>query len=169
MKELTAQEQDIVHRYKEQQFGAFLQWVWLFYPEFAEKGERPSNENLGKILERLREVIWGFNFCYFHRLPRETVNPLLVEQEAWRKLSPLIKQHADKLGALLPRLVSGEGNLEGDLLAEIKHGWELFQKWNVISNSFRTKHDSNWNLVEEREEAVRNLVFEEESIPGKNP
>lgn len=36
--------------------------------------------------------------------------------------------------------------------------WDLLQKWNVISDSYRSKYHSRWDLVRDNEEKVRSLI-----------
>ena len=159
---LSKLEQEVVDNHKEWSFGAYLQWAWLEYlplQEEIQRGEYPEQDRLKFLVKRMDDKKFGFDICYLHSLPYDGVNPLRVEQEAWKLLSPNVKQHLDKFGTYIKGYSTQNVDSE-QLLAHVNCGWDLLQQWNTISNSHKAKYEKDWSKIPEREEATRKLIQE---------
>jgi hypothetical protein len=159
---LSKLELEVVNKHKEWGFGAYLQWVWMEYPPLQreiQRGEYPEQDRLKHLVDRMGQQKTGFDFCYLHSLPHEEVNPLKVEQEAWKLLSPKVKQHLDKFGTYIEGY-SPQNVEQGQLLTHVDCGWNLLQHWNTISKSYKAKYEQVGDKVAEREEATRQLIQE---------
>lgn len=100
----------------------------------------------------------AFNYYYCIKLPDEPVNPVKVEQEAWKLLMPRIEQHLKRFKNYIENYYNPEEVDRDQLLAHILNGWELLQDWNLISKSYKAKLERNWDFVEERENTTRQLI-----------
>lgn len=96
------------------------------------------------------------------------VNPLQVEQEAWKLLSPRVAGYLERFGHVIGSCSPDEitEELREQFLGLVKEGWDLLQKWNTISKAYNSKYemaiygvtDELCGDVDEREEAVRSLI-----------
>lgn len=157
---LAEREQDIVNKSKEWGFGAYLQWAWFEYPSLQNEigeGKLPAQERLSVVNKRMDCERKGFDVCYLLALPHEAVNPLQVETEAWRLLSPHVKGHINEFGIYISDYSPQTAEQE-PLLAHVNKGWNLLQQWNVVSQSYKAKYEQSWNKVAERENALRELI-----------
>lgn len=164
---LSELELKVVREHKIWGFGAYLQTAWFLYPELPEKvsrGEYPKQEELKHANERMNQQRANFNFCYLVSLPHAEANPLLLEQDAWRLLSPKVKQHVDKFAIYIGGYSPEQANRE-QLLAHTSRAWDLLQSWNTISKSYKAKLEQNWEMLTSREEAVKVLIRELSSPP----
>ena len=171
---LSESEQEIVRNHKEWGFGAYLQWAWIEYPDLQEeigKGKYPEKERLRYANKRMNDRKLGFDFCYSHSLSRAETNPLKVETEAWELLSPVVGQYISEFWNYIEGY-SPEAAEPWHLLAHVNYGWDLLQKWNTISNSYKAKYGTclgpaekeEWDNVLEREQNARELILELHSI-----
>lgn len=168
MRQLTDAEINVVRECKDWGgFSAYLQTMWLMYPVLTRriiKGNFPEKEELAKIIDKMRGHKRSFDYCYFGKLPDASINPLSVEQEAWRLLSPLIEGFTNDfenyLVGYLPQKVQAR-----KLLAYVEKWWDLLNKWNIISRSYRCKLEKMWDELEEREEETKRLIQELTSSP----
>lgn len=159
---LSELELEVVNKHKEWGFGAYLQWAWMEYPSLQreiQRGEYAEKDRLKYLVERMGDKKIRFDFCYLHSLPQEEVNPLQVEQEAWKLLSPKVKQHLDEFGNYIEGYSPQNVN-QGQLLTHVDCGWNLLQQWNIISKSYKAKYGQAWDKVAEREKATRQLIQE---------
>ena len=159
---LTEREQEIVDEMDASRFGAYLQWAWIEYPSLQEEiNERkyPEQKRLKVVSTRMNSHRIEFDTCYLFALPEKEVNPLQIEQEAWRLLSPYIRQHVDEFGVYIISY-SPQTAEQQQLLTYVNTGWNLLQQWKIISQSFKTKEQQSWAVVGEREAAVRDLIQE---------
>jgi len=157
---LREREQEIVNKSKEWGFGAYLQWAWIEYPSLQSEigdGHYPTQGRLRHANKRMDSQRKGFDVCYLLALPHEEVNPLQVEQEAWRLLSPHIKEYVNEFGIYIDGYSPKTADQAG-LLTHVNTGWDLLYQWHLISQSYRAKYDQNWDVVRERENALKNLI-----------
>jgi len=141
---LSDLELEIVKNHKEWEFGAYLQWAWMEYPNLRMEiagNEYPEQERLRHLNKRMNGKRLDFDCCYFLSLPLAEANPLQVEQEAWKLLSPKVKQHVNEFGDYI-EAYSPKAAKQEQLLAHVDVGWDLLQKWNVIGQSFGAKYDT---------------------------
>ncbi len=165
---LSELEQEVVDSHKEGYFGAYIQGSWFEYSELQEQivsGEYPESSRLQEANKKMSGWKKGFDITYLHSLPRAEINPLQVEQEAWKLLSPNIKQYLNEFGTYLEGYSPQNADRE-QLLVHVNWGWNLLQQWNTISNSYKAKYDKNWSSIPEREEATRQLIQE---LSSKKP
>lgn len=151
-------ERQIVIKYKECGFGAYLQGAWSTYPVLQKEigeGRYPTKELLIEVWEKMDHKKIGFDCRYLF----EEVGPLRVEQETWRLLSPLVQKHLDKFGAYIADYQPSSAEKEV-LLGHINEGWGLLQLWNLVSESYKAKLSRKWQNVPEREEALKVLIQE---------
>ena len=159
---LSEREQSIVNQNKEWGFGAYLQWAWFEYPSLQEEiaaGQYPSRERLNNGNKRMDRERKGFDVCYLLELPHEEINPLKVETDAWGLLSPRVRRHVDEFGGYIANY-SPRTAEQQPLLTQVGVSWDLLQKWNVVSQSYKAKYEQNWDRVAEREDAVRKLIHQ---------
>jgi len=163
MKGLTREELQVVLKHHCDGFAACLQAYIADYPvtmDEIQRGRYPSREELAEMNNRIRAQQEGFDWHYFQSLPCYAVNPLRVEQEAWRVLSPHIKDYVDMVDRFLAGYSPGsiDQQTTGQLLSLINNGWLLIQDWNVISNSFKAKKDRRWCTVPDSETDVHEMM-----------
>ncbi len=159
---LTEREQEIINKSKEWGFAAYLQWAWLEYPSLQEeisKKRFPARKRLKYLNAWMNSERIEFDICYLVALPQKEINPLQIEQEAWRLLSPFAELHVNEFGIYIAGY-SRKTAEQQPLLTHVNLGWGLLQQWNLISFSFRAKYKKYWDLVEEKEAAVRDLIQE---------
>jgi hypothetical protein len=159
---LNRLEQKVVSDHKARQFGAYLQWALPEYPDLQEQignARFPEPSRLTVVRNKMGLYRIEFDYYYLISLPRAKVNPLQLEQKAWRLLSPRVKQHLGEFGNYIAKYSQQNPERER-LLTHINCGWELLQKWNVISKSYKAKHGKVWTVVSEREEATKQLIQE---------
>lgn len=157
---LAEREQDIVNRSKEWGFGAYLQWAWFEYPSLQGEiggGHYPTQGRLRDANKRMDSQRKGFDVCYLLALPHEEINPLQIEQEAWRLLSPRVKGYVNEFGIYIDGYSPRSAD-QGVLLTQVNTGWNLLQQWHLISQSYKAKYEQNWDTVGEREGALRALI-----------
>lgn len=80
-----------------------------------------------------------FDHCYLSSLPKERVNPLKTEQEAWVLLSPIIEQYLSDFD-ISSIVVLAQALKQRQLLGWVAKGMDLLGKWNIISDSYRAKY-----------------------------
>ena len=157
---LTEREQAIVNKSKEWGFDAYLQWAWCEYPSLQgeiTESKYPTQTRLRSVNKRMDSERKGFDVCYLLALPEEEVNPLQIEQDAWRLLSPNVRGYVNEFGIYIDGYSPKTAQQEL-LLAHVNTGWNLLQQWNVISQSYKAKYEQVWDKVTEREDAVRKLI-----------
>lgn len=175
---LSDRELDVARRHKEPGFGAYLAWAWLEYPYLQadiKAGKPVKPGRLSYANKRMAGKKFDFDFCYLESLPQEEVNPLQVEQDAWRLLSPLVASYIESFDQYIqgyhPEIAD-----TNQLLAYVTTGFELLKKWNIISKLFGEKcyiasykelpsfaniPDENWfRGIPEKEKAVIDLIQE---------
>jgi hypothetical protein len=162
---LTTLEHKVVDDLKILHFGAHLQYQYICYSSLIErligvrtKEKLDSKEELLEMIDILKDMMQEFDYCYFYMLPRQKVNPLIIEQESWKLLSPKIKQYLNNFKDYVQKY-SFENIDKEKLLFHINTGWKLIQQWNLISDSYKVKHQKSWNFISEREEALKELYF----------
>jgi hypothetical protein len=167
---LSKSELEVVPRLKVHGFGIYLQSAWFEYHPLRRdvaRGILPARARLGELTSKMGEMKNEFDQQYFIHLPKEIANPLKIEQEAWRLLSPRIRQHLQDFSAYVGGYSAENASCE-QLLPHIDLGWSLLQKWDVISKSYSPKYEiaiypkTGWseNDIQQREEAVRVLIRE---------
>jgi hypothetical protein len=171
---LSELEQKVVDEHKEGGFGAFLSVMWNIYPppehyglrRDISQGKFPEQNRLTYANDYMTKWRQNFDICYLFSLPAAPVNPLQVEQEAWRLLSPRVKQHTDEFGEYILSY-SPQTSEKEPLITHISNGWDILQKWNVISESYKAKYESykakygmSRSTIEETETAAKALIEE---------
>jgi hypothetical protein len=139
--------------------GAFFELAYLCFPnELANSGsgETPHIANLRRLMRRMRMHATQFDTIYFYELPRAPVNPLRVEQEAWALLSPQLHRYQSELSVLLDNY--DRYGVIADLPGCLQRGWELVQKWSLISDSYKAKESKKYDQIPAREAAVRDMM-----------
>jgi len=157
---LTEREQSVVKKSKRRGFGAYLQWAWLEYPELQDDIRRkvfPPRKRLRTANAAMDSQRISFDICYLSSLPAEEINPLQVEQEAWKLLSPQIKQYIGQFGIYIATYSPQTAEQE-QLLGHVDTGWDFIQQWYVVSQSYKAKCEQNWKKVGKRETAVKGLI-----------
>jgi len=157
---LSEQELKIVRNCKQWGFGAYLAWAWAVYPKLSRdinKEKYPDKKELVQINERMDQKRIAFDETYLHLLPRESVNPLQVEQEAWKLLSSLVKSQVDSFGKYIESYQPSTV-ISDQLLTQINNGWSLLQDWHIISRSYGAKLEEVWDEVKADEQKVRDLI-----------
>jgi hypothetical protein len=158
--QLNEQELEVVRKCKEWGFGAYLQGAWFQYPGLVrkiEEGNYPSQNELIKLNQKMEQRRLSFDDIYLDLLPREELNPLEIEQQAWKLLSPFIRQHTDIFSKFLETYYSN-GTQREQILTPINNWWNLLQDWNILSNSYKAKLEKMWDEVESREQQIRDLT-----------
>jgi hypothetical protein len=158
---LSQKEQDVVDNYFMPGFGAYLQWAFSEYPDLRETivtGKYPDQPRLRECHKEMNRKRVHFDLYYSaDHLPSVDANPLRLEQDAWKLLSPKVKQHLVEFDGFIedysPQNADGE-----QLLAHVDCGWDLLQDWNVISQSYKAKRERVWDKVAEREDKIMELI-----------
>lgn len=162
---LTEKELKVVDDNYIMGFGNFIQQrysaidcIHIHIPKNIYPERERFEEKISEFCTRRGE----FDNCYLISLPLAEVNPLQLEGEAWKLLSPLVGQHLDEFGNYVETYTPE--NLERkqlqQLLAHTDRELDLLQKWKIISQSFSAKWQRCWKYVPEREEATRMLIQE---------
>jgi hypothetical protein len=99
----------------------------------------------------------GFDTTYLRDFSQEETDVLQVEQEAWTLLSPQINEYIKGFGAYIETYSPKTADLIS-LFSQVNTGWNLLQQWNIISESYRAKYKKDWDLVEEKEAALKVLI-----------
>jgi len=160
IKILTPQELEVVRECKELGFGSYLSSAFLEYPRMIRQLQAekyPSKRVLDNMNDRMDDKRFAFDLHYLIGLARMSVNPLQVEQEAWRLLSPLVKAQVVSFGEYV-KSYSPTTATQEPLLTHVNNGWTLIQYWNTISNCYKTKLDEVFEEILGREEEVRGLI-----------
>jgi len=167
---LNQLECEVVKNHKVHGFAAYLQGAWFEFPKLESnisKRNYPIKKDITEILDRMEGRQISFDVEYAG-LSREAINPLKIEQEAWKLLSPKVSTYLEKfrqfLNSYSPEKVNDRSR--GELLALTQEGWNLLQKWNIISKSYSPKYEiaiygqTGWTErdIQEREETVNVLV-----------
>lgn len=160
---LNELQQGVVNKCYEIKFGGFLFGALMEYSSLQKeikKRQYPGQSRLISVNEGMNLGRKGFDVRYFLILPHEEVNPLQVEQEAWKLLSPHVKEYVRDFGIY----VEGYSPLaqvdQQQLLTYIDKGLNLLQQWNIISRSYKAKYFRLWEEVGGREDVVRKLIQE---------
>lgn len=159
---LTEQEQQVVNKSKIYFFSAFLQGAYITTPlmlEKIDKKEYPSQEKLDQLNQKTDNYRFNFDFEYLVALPDKEINPLQLEQEAWKLLSPLVKEHVDVFGEFIKYYLPQE-EYGDELVKHLDNWFDLIQKWNIIAESYGAKYGHDWKNVENSEESVKKLIQE---------
>lgn len=159
----TELERQVIEAHKIHNFGAYLQHSYFVYPAMQEEvveGVLPQRLRLEEMHVDMNQNRIEFNETYLYSLPLQPANPLVVEQQAWRLLSPRVRNHTDEFGDYIKGYSPETAQYE-QLLGQLNTGWGLILKWNVISQSFKGKqYGGVENVLAEREQAVRDLIEE---------
>ncbi len=154
---LSELELEVVDSCKIWYCAGFLSWAYIEYStsiEGLKKGEYPDLSRLLHMHSRMSLWVYDFDSAYSDLL-LAPVNPLELEQRAWNLLSHRLHTHVDEFGSYMDSPQSCD-----KLLEHLTTGWELLQKWNLISESYKAKHEQIWKRVPETEEALKDLIEE---------
>jgi len=175
---LNKLELEIVKVCKVHGFAAYLQRAWADFPTLERDAASriyPETQHIQKVLGRMERGITEFDFAYFVQLPQEATNPLQGEQEAWKLLSPILKDYLTRFKQFVSSYSSDKVSDESrqQLLGLVQEGWQLLQKWDTISKAYNPKYEfaiynrTGWTEkgLQEREEAVKVLICELSSPP----
>lgn len=79
--------------------------------------------------------------AYLKYLPQAPVNPLKREQKQWEQLSPSIDDFLANFKGFIEQYSPASVNetIRKQLLSFIDEWWNLLQKWNDISDSYKPK------------------------------
>lgn len=160
MRQLTDEEHLVIKKLFDDRCGAFLQYAWIVCPKFVKRvssGVRPLKTDLVDFVEMAEPHFRSFWFYYLFELPRASVNPVPLEQKAWQLLMPKVRKVLNEFEEILNAYESCDKDI---LLRSLKGLWDLIQKWNIISRSFKCKLEKMWDELEEREKEVEKLIEE---------
>lgn len=142
-------------------FANHLNDAWWIYEEceiLLQHGSFPSKNTLTYLCENTDHDVKDFDTIYFSFLPIQPVNPLPVETEAWKLLSPQIRQFVTAFGTYL-NTYAQESAVSEQLQAHLIIGKDLLEKWNIISDSWKAKYEGEWDTkVPREEESVKELI-----------
>jgi len=169
---LTPLELRVVEEHKIWGFASYLQRAFIDFSrleKFDLHGEFLPREEISVILYKMRARRTKFDAEYSGP-ELEGVNPLQVEQAAWRLLSPRVLDYAKRLDQFTisysPLKVTEE--VKAKFLGLVQEGQDLLQQWSRISDSYGPKYDmalygvsdSLAQMAREKEEDVKKLIGE---------
>ncbi|MFA6305918.1 MAG: hypothetical protein WC651_04325 [Candidatus Gracilibacteria bacterium] len=152
------------------QGGASLQCAYFDYEHYTEGlsfGMAPPSSALRSTHSRMRENCMHFDSKYCEQLGAKPLTVLAPEQETWTCLSPLVHDFLGRFKIFIDGYDSeqNEESKKTTLKTLLNEYWDLIQKWNVISQSYKAKEFfKSDEQVAEREQAIRALI---ESIKAK--
>ncbi|MBW2970545.1 hypothetical protein KY320_00120 [Candidatus Woesearchaeota archaeon] len=80
------------------------------------------------------------------------VNPLKIEQQGWKLLSPAIGEYLDQIEVYLESYPPNEFSeaTKNDFLGYINRGRKLLDKWQIICNSYKAKYqrEGEQNIIQ---------------------
>jgi hypothetical protein len=156
--------QYIVDKCNQLGFADILRWAQNEYSYFAhelDSGGYLPTKRLMFVNSKINERRVDFDSCYFEFLPLEKTNPLKFETQAWELLSPQIEKYVSNFDDYLRKHHENNNNhVHTGLIPYVKNGEDLLKKWKVISESYKTKYREEWNLVEEKENEIKELIRE---------
>ncbi|MEK6910746.1 MAG: hypothetical protein AABW82_03155 [Nanoarchaeota archaeon] len=156
---LTELESEVVASCKDHGFAAYLQCAWFEYPRMKGKIARPEFPKKPELTKWTRDMGMHktlFDIYYLHKL-KTGLNPLKVEQQCWELLSPRVENHLTVFNGYLDSYNAKNAKAD-ELLPHLDLSWDLLQKWNVISNSYKAKYCMVWSGVKKEEKKVRSLI-----------
>jgi hypothetical protein len=167
---LTPLELRVVKEHKVWGFVAYLQGAFLDFPwleKQVSEEKYPSKEKVSEVLHRMNFRRIEFNVVYSD--PKlDELNPLEIEQEAWKLLSPKVKGYVQRFRKFADSYspVSVNAETKQQFLSLVNEGRDLVLKWNIISRSYAPKYEIALygvteplsKLSDERMEDVRSLI-----------
>lgn len=133
--------------------------------KIIEEGSFPKKERITSLAERISDKMAEFDYKYLTSLPLQPVNPLRLEQNAWRLLTFQIKEYLEGF-MTYSRTYSPDNANKETLVGYLNKADALLKQWDVIGHSFSAKYDKLWDKIDEKEDAVRKLIVELDPIRG---
>ncbi len=139
--ELMVVDSCVVHN-----FNARITEIMMAIESYTEKiikGNWPDRSDVQGFITKLDFFHFNFDSIYFERLNIREINPLKKEQEAWKGLSPIIKQYLRNMEEYIKNYHPKEmnGSDVKILLINLNKGLDLVNTWLIIARCFKQKHE----------------------------